>query len=102
MTLTQKDFWGKILRRPTEGIGALTRLELLNEAKIRQLNVSIIGNEYVLRFQVSIDEGFRVHMLKTEDYLGGVEPCEINLQSALPPDQFKHLSTLYALHKYIE
>lgn len=43
-----------------------------------------------------------MHVLKAEDYLRGVEPGKINLQTPLPADQLEKLPSLHTLHQDIE
>lgn len=73
VALVLYDLWGHVLGSPAEGVGPLPRLELLDEAEISHLKEPFVVEQDVLRFQVSVDQAFRMEILEAEDDLSGVK-----------------------------
>lgn len=71
MALILQNFGRKILWRATKGKGSV--LNNFSKTKISELNVAIGGNEYILRFKISVDDIFAMEVLEDEDELRGVE-----------------------------
>ena len=70
----ENDLRCDVLRRPTQGVGAIPSLQALDEAEVGQFDEPIILHQHVLRFQVSIDEVLPMHILKSQHDLRCVEP----------------------------
>ena len=50
------DLWSHVLRRATESVSAVPRLDLLDEAEIGQLHIAIVLDKYVLGLEISVDQ----------------------------------------------
>ena len=74
VTLVEKYFRGQVLRCTAKRISA--RLTVLSEPEVRQLEVTFLINEDVLRLQVSVDDVKRVQVLEHQSNLSGVKPNE--------------------------
>lgn len=65
VALILDDLRGDVLRGTTEGIGPIAGQESLDEAEISNLDVPILLHKHVLWFQVSVNQIFRVQVLKS-------------------------------------
>jgi hypothetical protein len=73
VTLIQKDFWSNILWGAANSEGAFGND--FSEAEVNHLQISILPYHYIFWFQVTIDDIFRMQVLKDSEYLGTVENC---------------------------
>lgn len=80
MALILQNFWRQILRRATKGKSSV--LNNFSKTKISELNVAIGGNEYILRFEISVDDIFAMEVLEDEDELRGVEGGFVGFEHA--------------------
>lgn len=71
VALVLQDLGRQVLGRPAEGEGAI--LDCLGEAEVCQFEVSVSGDEDVLRLQVAVDDVPRVQVLEDGDDVCGVE-----------------------------
>lgn len=67
------DLRRQILRRPTERIALLTRLDhLLRQPKIRNLQIAIRPHKYILWFEIPVNCILLMKVVQGEDDLAGV------------------------------
>lgn len=71
MPLIQQDLGSQVFRCPAEGIGA--GLDLLGEAEISELEVSVFRNQQILGFEVSEDDVLVVQVFEDQYDLRRVE-----------------------------
>lgn len=82
MAHVKDDLGCDVLRRATESISAVPRLQTLDEAEVCQLDEPSVLHQDILWLQIPVDQVLPVHVLKAEDDLGGVELHERGAHAA--------------------
>ena len=67
MALVEKHFRRQVLRSAAEGVG--TRLAVLRETEVGQLEVTLLINEDILRLQITVDDVLLMQILEHESNL---------------------------------
>mmetsp|Transcript_21735 Transcript_21735/g.34968 ORF Transcript_21735/g.34968 Transcript_21735/m.34968 type:complete len:206 (+) Transcript_21735:422-1039(+) len=73
MTLIEQHLWRNVLWRAAEGISSGSWLDDLGEAKVCQLGITVLAQEDVLWFQVSVDNILAVAMCESSSSLRAIE-----------------------------
>lgn len=73
ISLSIEDLGGNVLRGPTEGLSKLSISDDLGHAEVGQAYVSVLVHQYVLQFEVSVDEVFVVEVAQCKGHLHHVE-----------------------------
>lgn len=102
MTLHLYDFWRHILRRATKGVRAFRRQQPLNEAKVGQLDESVVANEHVLWFQVSVNQVLTVHELECLKHLRYVEASTSTIELSELIDDFEQFAILDVVNEHVD
>lgn len=69
----EDDLRGDVLWCATESVGAIPRLQPLDEAKVCELEVAILSDKHILWLKVSVDQILPMQVLKHENYLSCVK-----------------------------
>ena len=99
MALILQNFGRQILRRATKGKSSV--LNNFSKTKISELNVAIGGNEYILRFEISVDDIFAMEVLEDEDELRGVERGFVGFENAFFSEVGEELPTRNVFHEEV-
>jgi hypothetical protein len=102
MTLIHNDFRSKIFWCATYSVSPFSITYSFDEPKIRELQVSRLVNEDILRFQISVYQIFAVQILKAKYYLSCIKSGEIYIQLFPRMDQLVKFSSIYIIHNEIE
>ena len=74
MALVKQDLWRDVLGRTTDRVGAFG--DDLGKAVVDELEVAIVANHDILRFQVAIDDILAVEVLEDRGDLRAIEAKE--------------------------
>ncbi len=77
MSLVQDNFRSNILWSSTDG-KCSSLIQYLGESKIGELQITIIGDEEILRLQISKDDIFIMEIFETTGHCGTIEPCLVS------------------------
>src|SRR3990167_2088 len=95
------DFWSQILRCPAEAVGLLQ--SFLRQAEVCQLDVSVGIDQYVLWFEVSVDDPqLRVEMFQSEQYLRSVESGGLEPKLLLVLEVLEQFSSRHVVNTEVE
>lgn len=102
MALVHDDLWGEVLRSSADSVGALVRVKLFDESKVRKLQVAGLVDQYVLRLEVPVNETFAVEVLEAESHLASVKARETDVKLLKLIDKLEELTSVHILHHEVQ
>mmetsp|Transcript_23181 Transcript_23181/g.54206 ORF Transcript_23181/g.54206 Transcript_23181/m.54206 type:complete len:204 (-) Transcript_23181:881-1492(-) len=104
VSLLRQHLRGHVLRRPTEGVRRLLRsvADVLGQAEVGQLDVTVCGQKQVLWFQVTVDEAHGVQVLQGQHHLGRVEARTLLGKTLLFLKVGEELTTIDVVQDHIQ
>lgn len=100
VALVQKHLRCQILRSATKSVG--TSFDNLGETKIGQLEVTILINQDIFRFQIAIKNVLGLQVLKHEGYLRAVEHSLIGSEVAFGTEISEEFTTSNVWHQEVQ
>ena len=97
VALVLNDLGGDVLGSAAERVSSVTWQELLDEAEVSELDVSILLDQHILRLEVPVNEVLRVHVLEGQHNLPDVEPCMVNCELFELVDYADKVATFHVL-----
>lgn len=83
-------------------LGVVRPAKACAEAKVRQLDVSVLVNEDVVRLDVAVDEAHFVDALNSQCQLGHIEAGQVFREDAHSDEQAHHVSSRDVIHDKVK
>ena len=102
MALLLDHLWGEILGRPAESIGHLSLFEDLGETEINDFDVSCVIQENIFKFEISVDDPFRVQVTYSYNELSCEKQSLLLTKPLLCRENFVKFPTSYKWHDKVK
>jgi hypothetical protein len=100
MPLTHNDFWCQILWSSAEGVASI--LNLLCEAKVCNLKVTVASNQQVFRLEVSVRDLLTVQVFECQGNFGDVKQRNVVGEDVFFSEESEDLAALHEVKDQVQ